>query len=354
MNDSDIIERLRSLHDAVPGEPPSLDLPATSGPTPGTDHPWGRRVLIGACAVVLLIGVGMVLRRSDTPVGPAGDPTATSSVAPPATGGHRPPSVGMNVQCGDVLPMNVTVADATAGPLVGPAGGLDAIPAAGASQLILHWDRPDGSVEIRWPADPRPLYDPSGSAEPAVPLAIGAMSGDPIAQTLKVFGPSPTESTPFMVLQVVGTSTSLPPPCDRVQLRVAAGGLVETIGLSTDVGSEALGFDLGPLVGPVSDRAAGGPEGASIECTRAVGPTVAVSAAPIMASPAEALREFLAGPEGAELDGTKPQGGYHEYHVTSDDTYHYEQYTDWNEHAAITVARTGDGWSVVNWTAGRC
>jgi hypothetical protein len=73
-----------------------------------------------------------------------------------------------------------------------------------------------------------------------------------------------------------------------------------------------------------------------------------------MASPAEALREFLAGPEGAPLDATMPQGPYHEYHVMADDTYHYEQYTNWREHAAITVVRAGVGWTVADWTSGTC
>jgi hypothetical protein len=351
MNDSDIIERLRALHAAVPGEPSSLDVRVAA--TPCTDHRGGRSILIAACAVVMLIGIGMVIRRSGTHVSPAADPSQSSSLVPSASSGHRSATVGLNVRCGDVPPMEVTVPDATSGALDGPAGGAVAIPATGPSQLIRHWDRPDGSVEVRWPADPRPLYDPRRS-EAGVPLVIGGMSSDAVEGTLKVYGVSPTASVPLVELHLVGTPPTLPPPCDRVQLRIAANGLVETVGLSNDLGADQIGFDLGPLIGPVSERSTGGPEGASIECTEVIGPTVPVSTAPIMASPAEALREFLAGPEGAPLDATMPQGPYHEYHVTADDTYHYEQYTQWNVHAAITVARTGSGWSVADWTSGSC
>jgi hypothetical protein len=349
MNDSDIIERLRALHAAVPGEPSSLDVRVAA--TPSADRRRGRSILIVAFMVVVLIGVGLVIRRSGASVSPAADPAASSSLSPSASGGHRSATVGLNVRCGDVLPMEVTVPDATSGALEGPAGGAGAIPATGPGQLILHWDRPDGSVEVRWPADPRPLYDPRRS-EAGSPLVIGGMSSDAVGQTLKVYGVSPTASVPLVVLHLAGTPAT--PPCDRVQLRMAANGLVETVGLSNDLGAEQIGFDLGPLIGPVSERSTGGPEGASIECTKVIGPTVPVSTAPIMASPAEALREFLAGPEGASLDATMPQGPYHEYHVTVDDTYHYEQYTNWNEHAAITVARTGSGWSVADWTSGSC
>ena len=349
MNDSDIIERLRALHAAVPGEPSSLDVRVAA--TPGTDHRGGRSILIAACVIIMLIGIGLVIRRSGTHVSPAADPSQSSSLVPSASSGHRSATVGLNVRCGDVLPMEVTVPDATSGALDGPTGGADAIAATGPSQLIRHWDRPDGWVEVRWPADPRPLYDPLRSEGPGAPAVIGGMSTDAIARTLKVYGVSETADLPLVVLHL--PTTLLPPPCDRVQLRIAANGLVETVGLSNDLGA-AIGFDLGPLIGPVSEQPTGGPPGASIECTRVIGPTVAVSTAPIMASPAEALREFLAGPEGASLDATVPQGPYHEYHVTADDTYHYEQYTNWNEHAAITVARAGDGWSVADWTSGSC
>ena len=352
MNDSDIIERLRALHAAVPGEPSSLDVRVAA--TPSADRRRERSILIAACVVVMLIGVGLVIRHSGARVSPATAPAASSSVPPSESDGHRSASVGLDVRCGDVLPVDVTVPAATSGPLDGPAGGADAIPATGPSQLIRHWDRPGGSVEIRWPADPRPLYDPSRSEGSGSPGVIGGMSTDAVERTLNVFGASDTASVPLVVLHPVGTPTTLPPPCDRVQLRIAANGLVETIGLSNDLGSQQIGFDLGPLIGPVSEEPTAGPVGASIECTRVIGPTVVVSTAPIMASPAEALREFLAGPEGAPLDATMPQGPYHEYHVTADDTYHYEQYTNWNEHAAITVARVGDGWSVADWTSGSC
>ena len=351
MNDSDIIERLRALHAAVPGEPSSLDVRVAA--TPSADRRRGRSILTAAFVVLVLIGIGLVIGRSGAHVSPATEPTQSSSLAPIVSRGHRPPTVGLNVRCGDVLPMEVTVPDATSGALDGPAGGADAIPATGPSQLIRHWERPGGWVEVRWPADPRPLYDPH-RADAGPPLVIGGMSTDAVARTLKVYGASDTADLPLVVLHPVGTPTTLPRPCDRVQLRIAANGLVETVGLSNDLGAAQIGYDLGPLIGPVSDERTGGPEGASIECTRVVGPTVAVTTAPVMATPAEALREFLAGPEGASLDATMPQGPYHEYHVTADDTYHYEQYTNWNEHAAITVARVGDGWSVADWTSGSC
>ena len=352
MNDSDIIERLRALHAAVPGEPSSHEVDVAVAPRAG--RRTGRSVLVAVCVVVMLIGVGVVMRRSSARVRPAVGPSVSSRMATTGSGGHRSATVGLNVWCGDVLPLEVTVPDATTGALAGPADGPDAIPASGSNQLIVHWDGPNGSVEVRWPADPRPLYDPSRSEGPDSPRVIGGMSGDTVGRTVKVFGVSQTATLPLVVLHAVGLLATQPPPCDRVQLRIAANGLVDTVGLSNDLGTQQIGFDLGPLIGPVSERATGGPDGASIECTKVIGRTVAVDTAPIMASPAEALREFLAGPEGAPLDATMPQGPYHEYHVMADDTYHYEQYTNWREHAAITVVRAGVGWTVADWTSGTC
>jgi hypothetical protein len=125
LNDSDIIERLRALHAAVPGDPSSLDVRVAT--TPSADHRHGRSILLAVCVVVMLIGVGLVIRRSRVRVSPAADPAVSSSVASSPSGGHRSATVGLNVRCGDAFPMEVTVPDATSGALDGPAGGADAI-----------------------------------------------------------------------------------------------------------------------------------------------------------------------------------------------------------------------------------
>ena len=115
MNDSDLIERMRALHAAVPGEPSSLDVRVAA--TPSGERRHGRSIVVAAFVVVVLIGVGLVIRHSGV-----ANPAASNSVPPSASGAHRSATVGLDVRCGDVLPVEVTVADATSGALDGPAG----------------------------------------------------------------------------------------------------------------------------------------------------------------------------------------------------------------------------------------
>jgi hypothetical protein len=227
----------------------------------------------------------------------------------------------------------------------------------------MHWVRPSGQIEVRWPADPRPLYGaPPEAAGPSVPWAFDSSGTDAVEGLVSLYSEpqQPTTTappTPPTQLTVATFKVVAQPPrsrtCGKVQVRfIATSGEVWTVG----VGLAPLGemFDLDPLIGPVSDHPGPIAPDLSIDC---VGHNVKPVAVPVTsASPtqAEALQAFLDSPEGVPLDVPSLPRPFHEYRMVSDGSYRYEHFTNWNEHFSISVTESSPGWAVTSWVRQLC
>ena len=284
---------------------------------------------------------------------------ATSSAAPePAasTPATTATTAGAST-CGE-LPVAVDVPDATAGPVDGPAAEPSPLP----EQTVMHWVRPSGQIEVRWPPDERPLYGaPADAAGLSLPWAFDSSSTHPDGVVTLYSDPqlpsSTTPPTPPTPLTVATFTVVAKPPssraCGKVQVRfISTSGEVWTVGL----GLAPLGemFDLDPLIGPVSDYPGPLPADLSIDCAGHNGRPVDVPVASASPTQAEALRAFLDSSAGAPLDGPSLPRPYHEYRVVSDGSYRFEHFTNWNEHFSISVTKSSQGWAVTSWVHQVC
>jgi hypothetical protein len=257
------------------------------------------------------------------------------------------------------MPVDVTVDEAIGAPV---RRTVDA-PGGGRAEAWT-WRIPIGRVEVRWPAAPRVLYERGTST--AVLRAMDVVEGSDDGRSLTAHSQDPLTVAPgrsgrfWLQLALKAGVAAMPGrPCDKIEVRFTAlDGRSQTVGFRVD--HDASAFDLDPLIGDTV--AVPGPlaAGASFECAQDTAPraaaspaaTVAVARSASSASPAEALRRFLASPAGEPLDVPMPRRPFTEYRVAADGSYRYEHYTNWDEHASITVARSADGWAVSAYRTG--
>jgi hypothetical protein len=258
--------------------------------------------------------------------------------------------------CGPDLPVKVTVPDATSGPTDGAAAGT---PETSPGQIVKYWTRPAGIIEVRSPADPRPLSGPPEPDDGALPWFFDSSSRAPEGTLLLLTGSqsaTPT-SPPRPVLEL---SAPLTPreggarECDKIQVRfIAPNGASHTVGFALADLDGA--FDLGPLIGLESDLANHLDPSESIDCPGIVETTTQVTDfRGGWTTPARALRAFLNSPAAKPLDVPMPARPFHQYHLTTNDSYRFEHFTNWNEHVTITVTRSDAGWQASSWTRAKC
>ncbi len=286
--------------------------------------------LAAAAAVVAAVALSDDGGNERVSVGPREQPSTVTTAAPaPAA----PTSA-----CGDDPPAAVQVPAAASGPLSGPAPGARP-PEEG--QLVAHWLVPDGSVELRWPATPAPVYDlqtPRGSG--AWTMASHPDRTEIDVGTDDVFSPD-------VVIATVGAVESA--ECAIVEITATAGDLVVRTGFDLD---DATTVDLTAVV---TAQVAGGP--APTEAARCQGAD-ANGTPPnrfgegdggVHAEPVDALRAFLSG------RSTFAQSGYTEF-AEDDGTYTYAQPLDGGEGwvVVVSVVPSGDGWTVDAWTSSGC
>jgi PQQ-like domain len=258
--------------------------------------------------------------------------------------------------CGPELPVTVTVPDATSGPTDGAAAGT---PETAPGQIVKYWTRPVGIVEVRWPPDPRQLSGAPDSADWPKPWGFDSSSLAPEGPTVRLYsgGQSATsteEPGAALELSAPRWPQEDPPECRKIQVRfVAPDGATRTFGFSlADLSGP---FDLGPLIGLESDLANHLDPSDSIECPGTVETATQVpDFRGGWTTPARALRAFLTSPAASPLDVPMPPRLFHQYHLTTNDSYRFEHFTNWNEHVTITVTRSDAGWHVSSWTRAKC
>jgi hypothetical protein len=266
-------------------------------------------------------------------------------------------------RCGRALPVDVVVQGGigkipdTAVP--GPVAGRGATPLS-PGQVAVHWVGPTDTLELRWPPDPRPLYGGDenaryGGVDPSTSSPFG---GAEAADGRLSLGSGLTRNgvgvlVPLLTLSQRPEAPAHPVrPCDLLQVRmIAKDGSSETIGVwptSTD------SYDLGPLIGRRESLRGPFAPTAAVECPDVVMSPTSVTASVIGATPAEALRAYLAGPLGTAAMIATPARPFREFHITEDRSYRYERFTNWNEHQAVTVTHLTGGWAVTSWNTGAC
>jgi len=298
------------------------------------------RVVVPAVAASLLTALGtggtfMIVRRGDQG-GP--NPSAAATVD------------GAEPTCGVDLPVKVTVGDDLAAePGPSPTGD----PVA-PGQVVEHWNADFGTVEVRWPADPRPLYDLTGERSTAMPGLEGVEfnAGRGYSLVATVFpddgnpGFSSSDPSGVEVYRLTGVDLTAPgePPCDVLQVRVLGHGWQMTEGWRWRDFRESV-VNLRPLV-IWSGSAARAPDVSELECP--IGPDLP---GPVAATPAAALDALVSSEANRALqEGFAPRDGYSEY--VGDDEYLYtipKRGAPLNPVAtAVVVSAVDGGWQVTD------
>ncbi|MDQ3757184.1 MAG: hypothetical protein M3394_04985 [Actinomycetota bacterium] len=320
--------------DAPPPPPLSAIESVTMAPA------WRRpSVVLAAAAAGAVAVAAVVLLPADSPrpsaVAAAGDKAKESTAA-----------------CAGPLPFALEVPDATGGPVEGPAPGA-AEPAAG--QLVRHWPRAEGAVEVRWPATPQPLYGDGAVTPPSVGQAMR-----PGSTAIDVAPPSaiadlPPSSTTADVVVTPGDAAPPAAGCEVVQLSVttAAGTWVSGLRKPTN-GSQSVyePVDLQPRI--VEKRDVSSAPRDAVTCRGAdrngTPPNRVGGARPEWrgAEPADALLAFLA------ANPTSPPSGYVEMRA-SDGSVTYGADPSGTGWTTLVNVRSGpEGWYVAATSMSGC
>lgn len=314
--------------------------------------------LVAAAAVVAVTVAGLVAVS-----GRLGEPPAQSEqpAAPPPVEQPAPvtapdlPTVDSIVTtipepvrgvptCGAELPVTFEVPSALEGPLPGPAASDPTLE----GQFAQYWELPAGTIEVRWPADPREVYDLDrlrGDQTVFEQMSVGTPEDGSQAQ-VKVpnIDPGLTAADSTLTMTATSSAADLQGPCDLVQVRYIDGnGNQTTRGYDvTNFAREpAFGVDLNPLVTIVGDAASAPDLAQMASCGSndidrdAMGPAAA--------TPAEALDQYLDS-DAAAAGFIK--SGYREYEI-GENEFQYATFTDDSTLLTLfTVSRSGQDWSV--------
>lgn len=334
-------------------------------PSPVRDHRLrpesrhgGARLMGVAAAGLVMVGV-VAVAVSDRRSNRSPDSATASGVADIATNDAATIDfVSGEATCGRELPVDVSV-PGSSGPVPGPAPGA-ATPTPTDGQWVAHWDGDFGTVEIRWPADDRVLYDLTGEfadsdISPRYVQYEMASDGGFLTAKLEVLTVSNGTtvnieplSQPLIELRPGPGEGDAAPPCDVIEVRyLASEGWHLTAGyFYPELAGNYSVRDLSPLI--VSTESIDTPPSPDnvtpCDADRGVqgGTSLGNDVAP---TPAEALAAYLGDPA---ADGYL-DSGYHEY-VTNDGVHYvYTRAADYDPDMVvtlITVDRDGDGWSV--------
>lgn len=365
-----------ALGNIVAVTPGPAPWPITAAP-PTTSFAVDPRWFAAAAAgVVAVAGVGAVAmfsgRDADAPgsaAAPASVPEASSAdVSIPASAPELSVPAGVPttvvaetepVTCGTDFPIVATVPgapDAVEGPAPGTREPL-------AGQVVRHWVGNDATVEMRWPADPKVLYDLGGEAGDfgVGPRFVGLTTSpddgslDATLDLASVWDGEPVPSTdpasasiPLLHLEPAPSGEISDPSCDVVQLQFVGPEWRQTMGFRWgELNPAANNFvDLQPLV------VASGTSGDSIEpasvtpCDTDRGVRGGTElGTPVADSPAAALLAFLTDPGNESF----VQSGFREWVRNDGALYEYTYSPDYDDQmiaTLVTVEPTGDGWAV--------
>lgn len=342
----DLDTRLRTLvRDLVADAPPPPPFPMGVGVS---ELRSARRRLVGAVAVAAAVGVVVLGVVALWPLWP--EKRITSGVV--ASGGD----VAVQAHtCGTQFPLELEVRGTTSSMLSGPAPGR---PPAGDGQLVRHWLRPDGSVELRWPATPAPLY---GEGVPPVATAVVGEVVAPGRSEIDVrrrgseVPASPDAFEPDVVVARSARGLPVSAPCDVLELTVATAdgewrsGLRPTAG---DASSPYERVDLQPRI--LERRAVDAAPATAVRCqgadrsgtppNRSGGPDRTMRGA----EPADVLLRFV-----AAMPGSIPSGYVELAEPDGSITYAVDASgIGWT--TILSVARDADGWYLEGWNSSGC
>lgn len=296
---------------------------------------------IGRCSAVLLVVLSAAACTSASR--PADAPAITASPRP---------------ACGRELPASISI-PAAAAPVNRPAPDT---PPLSDTQVVRSWVTPLFTLEARWPPDPRTLQATPGLSD-ASPLFAGWHSLGPDELSVDVSNPADTigntvlSNTDFTLMFVADPRVrAMSGECGLLQLRVMRhDGQRMTVGVRLAAGADGPQIiDLGPLVDrhATLDAAIGADR--VLLCPGVVGSVAEVRDAPSAASPAEALRAFLASVISAAVPRSSSPRPFDETTLTANRTVRYEQFVEWTTFVTVTVGEVADGWDVIAWSTGSC
>ncbi|MGA9276090.1 hypothetical protein [Ilumatobacter sp.] len=348
---------------------------AVSGATPQRTGAY----LIAAAAVAALTVTGLVSisgRTEQQPAQadqtapdalPATTPAQTASTAPTAstasTASTTPQAVRGVPVCGAELPVTIDIPTAIGDANPGPAKDAP----TGEGQLAQHWNLPGGTIEFRWPADAREIYDLDakrgnrtafdrmtiGIPEDGTQAIVKAPNIDARLDEAEFGAAEPDASAPELsTMTMTATNTAaFEPPCNIMQVRyIDLDGNQLTLGYNTtDFNTEpSFGIDLNPLITSSAD-ATSAPDAAN---TAGCGDSDINGdvAGPAAGTPADALAGFL---QSEQAPAGYVQSGYAEFKI-SDNEVDYAVIIDGNLITLITVNQTDSAWAATHVTSAGC
>lgn len=356
---------LDELASSIPtGAPAEFDLSALQSVT--ADTLPNRRLLplltAAAAAAVAVAGLVAIAGRNDgQPASQAERPPIDAPSSEPASGlpVDTPSTIPLPVRgvptCGAELPVAVEVPSATSGPHPGPAVS----DPTSEGQFAQYWELPGGTIEFRWPADPREIYDldgirgnPSTFDAMTVGVPTDGTQADVDVPTIDPdlnAGSDPLADPFTLRMSATPATAELAAPCDLLQVRY-----IDTQGNQTTRGyniadfnhDPMFGADLNPLI--TSTYASGAPDADTVVTCASAGIDTD-QAGPLGATAADALLAFL---DSDQLPGLMASG-YTEF-TTSEGATIYAIIIDDRLITHITVANTPEGWTVTKVRAPGC
>lgn len=315
-----------------------------------------------AVAAVAVAGLVAIASRSDRqPASQAEQPPGGAPSSDPASGlpVDTPSTIPLPVRgvptCGAELPVAVEVPSATTDPHPGPA----VYGPASEGQFAQYWELPGGTIEFRWPADPREVYDldgirgdPSTFEAMSVGVPTDGTQADIDVPTIDPdlnVGSDPLADPFTLRMSATPATADLDTPCDLLQVRyIDTQGNQTTRGYNiADFNHEPMfGADLNPLI--TSTSTSGAPDADTVVTCASPGIDTD-QAGPLGATAADALLAFL---DSDQLPGLITSG-YTEFTMSEDETI-YAIIIDDRLITHITATNTPEGWTVTEVKAPGC
>ena len=205
----------------TPTRPP-LEFDPDALPLVVADTSPNRRLVpyltAAAAAVVVVTGLVAITIRTDGQ--PAADSVGTSapgvtSSASVSTLSTVPQAVRGVPICGAALPITMDVSAATSGPNPDPA----VYGPTSEGQFAQNWELPAGTIEVRWPADPREMYDIGSSRVRGNPAVFDGMAVSVLDDGSQAIVDIPNLGNATLTMTATPSVAGLAAPCDVLQVR---------------------------------------------------------------------------------------------------------------------------------------
>ena len=341
--------RLKRGLDHIASQTPTrspLEFDPDALPPVAVDTPQNRRLVpyLTTAAVAAIVVSGLVALTSRTDGQPAAESVVTT--APSVSTLSTVPKAVRGVPiCGAEPPITIDVPTATSGPNPGPA----VYGPTSEGQFAQYWELPTGTIEVRWPADPREMYDLESPRVRGNPSVFDGMTVSVPDDGSQAIVDIPNLGGATLTMTTSPGAADLAAPCDVLQVRyIDHDGNQTTRGYDIADFKKAptFGADLNPLI--TSTKASVAPDPATVVTCGDNNIDTDVTGAP-SATAADALLAFL---DSDQVPGLMTSG-YSEFTMSEDETF-YAIIIDDRLLTHITVTRTADGWTVSHVKAPGC